>query len=195
MLPKEFFRDLPTIRTSRLILRKLTLDDARDMFAYASNPQMTWFTTWDTHKSIDDSRAFLLQAVGKYERGEPMDYGVVDAANDQLIGTCGIVNFSEQHQRGDLGYGIAVPYWCKGYMTEAARATVDMAFRMLPINRLQSCCNVNNVGSYRVMEKLGMTHEGTFRQFVRFRGESHDVRWYSLLRSDWDAQSAATRII
>ncbi|MBC8109018.1 MAG: GNAT family N-acetyltransferase [Anaerolineae bacterium] len=195
MFPKEFFRDLPTLRTSRLILRKLTLDDARDMFAYASNPLMTRFTTWEAHKSIDDSRAFLTQAVGKYERGEAMDYGVVAAANNQLIGTCGIVNYSEPHQRGDLGYGIAVPYWSKGHMTEAARAAVDMAFRMLPMNRLQSCCNVNNVGSARVMEKLGMTFEGTFRQYFKFRGESHDVRWYSLLRSEWEAQTAAGRIM
>jgi ribosomal-protein-alanine N-acetyltransferase len=156
---------------------------------------MTRFTTWDAHKSIDDSRAFLTQAVGKYDRGEAMDYGVVDAATNQLIGTCGIVNFSEQHQRGDLGYGVAVPYWCKGYMTEAARAAVDMAFRMLPLNRLQSCCNVDNVGSYRVMEKLGMTLEGTFRQYFRFRGTSSNVRWYSILRSEWEAQTAGARIM
>ncbi|CAN5444563.1 GNAT family protein [soil metagenome] len=195
MLTKDFFRDLPTLRTARLILRKLTVDDARDMFAYASNPQMTRFTTWDAHRSIDDSRAFLTQAAGKYERGDAMDWGVVDASSNHLVGTCGIVNFSEQHQRGDLGYGIAVPFWNQGYMTEAARAAVDAAFRMLPLNRLQSCCNVHNVGSSCVMEKLGMTFEGTFRKFFQRNGSTHDVKWYSLLRSEWDAQTAAARIM
>jgi RimJ/RimL family protein N-acetyltransferase len=105
---KDFFGDLPTLRTKRLVLRKLSLDDARDMFAYASNPQMTRFTTWDAHRSIDDSRAFLAQALNKYENGQAMDWGIVDAATNQVIGTCGLTNFSEQHQRGDLGYGIAV---------------------------------------------------------------------------------------
>jgi ribosomal-protein-alanine N-acetyltransferase len=195
MLQKDFFRDLPTLRTSRLILRKVSLSDARDMFAYASNPQMTRFTTWEAHQSVDDSRAFLTQAVNKYENGQPMDWGIVDAATSQLIGTCGLTNYSEQHKRGDLGYGIAVPYWNKGYMTEAARAAVDAAFRMLPMNRLQSCCNVHNIGSSRVMEKIGMTYEGTFRQFFRRQGETHDVKWYSLLRHEWDAQAAGSRII
>jgi [ribosomal protein S5]-alanine N-acetyltransferase len=195
MLAKDFFRDLPTMRTARLILRKVTLEDAGDMFAYASNPQMTRFTTWDAHKSIDDSRAFLTQAIGKYERGEAMDWAIVDASNNQMIGTCGITNFSEQHQRGDLGYGIAVPYWGKGYMTEAARAAIDTAFRMLPINRLQACCNLHNVGSARVMEKLGMAYEGTFRQFFQRNGTPYDVKWYSLLRAEWDAQTAAARIM
>jgi ribosomal-protein-alanine N-acetyltransferase len=192
---KDFFHDLPTMRTSRLILRKLSLHDADDMFAYASNVQMTRFTTWDAHESIAVSRAFLAQAVNKYENGQAMDWGIVDAATNQLIGTCGLTNFSEPHQRGDLGYGIAVPYWGKGYMTEAARAAIDATFRMLPMNRLQSCCNVNNVGSSRVMEKLGMTCEGTFRQYFRRRNETHDVKWYSLLRSEWEAQSASSRIM
>ena len=88
-----------------------------------------------------------------------------------------------------------MPYWGKGYMTEAGRAAVDMAFRMLPMNRLQSCCNVNNVGSSRVMEKLGMTSEDTFRQFFQRNGAAHDVKWFSLLRSEWDAQTASTRIM
>src|SRR5688572_16707527 len=133
MLAREFFRDLPTLRTSRLILRKLSLDDAQDLFAYASNPQMTRFTTWDAHRSIDDSRAFLAQAINKYDNGQAMDWAIVDAVAGPMIGTCGLTNYSEQHQRGDLGYGIAAPYWNKGYMTEAARAAIDCAFRMLPM--------------------------------------------------------------
>ena len=195
MLPKDFFRDLPTLHTSRLILRPLAADDAPDMFAYASNPQMTRFTTWDAHQSIDDSRAFLAQAINKYQNGLAMDWGIVDGATDQLIGTCGLTSYSEQHHRGDLGYGIAVPYWNKGYMTEAARAAIDCAFRMLPIMRLQSCCHVQNIGSSRVMGKLGMSHEGTFRQYFRFRDVPHDVKWFSLLREEWEAQAASSRIM
>jgi ribosomal-protein-alanine N-acetyltransferase len=80
-------------------------------------------------------------------------------------------------------------------MTEAARAVIDCAFRVLPMSRLQSCCHVENAGSSRVMEKLGMSYEGTFRQYFRFRDVPHDVKWYSLLRSEWEAQTAASRIM
>ena len=63
------------------------------------------------------------------------------------------------------------------------------------MNRLQGCCHIDNVGSARVMEKLGMTFEGIFRQYFKIRGGYHDLRYYSLLRSEWDAQTAAARII
>src|SRR3954447_11839091 len=89
MLPRDFFRDLPTIRTPRLILRKLSLDDAVDMFAYARDPAMTRYTTWSAHQSIGDSRAFLAEVVNKYEHGEPADFGMVLASTGRLIGTCG----------------------------------------------------------------------------------------------------------
>ena len=194
MTPAEYFRQLPMIRTSRLILRKLTMDDAADVFAYASNPIVTRFTTWDTHRSVEDSRAFISFALQRYEAGHAVGYGIVDAATNHVIGTCGIAGWSDQHERGDLAYAIAAPYWNKGYMTEAARAAVDHAFAALPMNRLQSCCHVDNIGSARVMEKLGMTFEGVLRQYFKIRNGYHDLRYYSLLRSEWE-RSQATAIL
>jgi ribosomal-protein-alanine N-acetyltransferase len=61
--------------------------------------------------------------------------------------------------------------------------------------RLQSCCHVENVGSYRVMEKLGMSFEGILRRYIKAGGRHHDVRFYSLLREEWDAHQASSRII
>lgn len=195
MSPRAFFGDLPTLRTERLILRKLSLDDAADMFAYAREPVMTRYTTWAAHRSIDDSRGFLAEVVNKYANGQPADFGIVLQSSGRLIGTCGIVVFNETHERGDLGYALSHEHWGRGYMTEAARAVIDAAFRSLPLMRVQSCCHVQNVGSYRVMEKLGMRFEGTFRRYFKIGGHYHDVRFYSLLRDEWDTQQAASRII
>lgn len=195
MSPREFFGDLPTIRTQRLILRKLIPDDAADLFAYARDPEMTRYTTWAAHQSIDDSRAFLAETVNNYTNGQPADFGIALQSSGRLIGTCGVVKLDDAHERGDLGYAIAREYWGRGYMTEAAQAVVDAAFRSLPMMRLQSCCHVENVGSYRVMEKLGMTFEGTFRRYFKIAGRYHDVRFYSLLRDEWDTRRASARII
>src|SRR6476620_4041397 len=165
MKASDFFSDLPTLRTTRLILRRLALDDAPDMFAYARDPAMTRHTTWAAHQTIDDSRGFLTEVMNKYEHGQPADFGIVLQSTGRLIGTCGIVKFDETHERGDLGYAIGAEHWGRGYMTEAAGAVIDAAFRALPMTRLQACCHVENVGSYRVMEKLGMSFEGIFRRY------------------------------
>jgi ribosomal-protein-alanine N-acetyltransferase len=196
MSPRDFFSDLPVIRTPRLILRKLSLEDAADMFAYARDPAMTRYTPWAAHQCIDDSRGFLTEVMNKYEHGQPADFGIVLQSTGRLIGTCGIVNFNDTHERGELGYAIGADHWGRGYMTEAAAAVVDAAFRALRMTRLQSCCNVENVGSYRVMEKLGMTFDGIFRRYFKIAGQYHDVRFYSLLRDEHDArQASSSRII
>lgn len=195
MTPRDFFRDLPTIRTPRLILRKLSLEDSADLFAYARDSTMTRYTTWAAHQNVDDARAFLTEVLNKYDHGQPADFGIVLQSTGRLIGTCGIVNFNDAHERGELGYALGAEYWGRGYMTEAADAVVDAAFRSLPMARLQSCCHVENVGSYRVMEKLGMSFEGILRRYIKAGGRHHDVRFYSLLREEWDAHQASSRII
>ena len=64
-----------------------------------------------------------------------------------------------------------------------------MAFRVVPMNRLQSVCHVDNIGSARVMEKLGMKFEGVLRQHFKINDKYHDLRYYSLLRHEWEAMA------
>ena len=71
------FADLPELETERLLLRRMRLDDAQDMFAYASDPEVTRYVLFDTHRSVEDSEAFLRFAVEGYERGDFGGWGVV----------------------------------------------------------------------------------------------------------------------
>jgi RimJ/RimL family protein N-acetyltransferase len=48
-----------TIQTARLILRPFVRGDAVDVFAYASNPNVSRYTTWQTHRTLADSEAFI----------------------------------------------------------------------------------------------------------------------------------------
>src|SRR3712207_9563548 len=73
----EVLKNLPTLETERLILRKLTLDDAKAVFAYASDPEVTHYVIWEMHRTIEDSTAFLELALGKYESGGEPDWGIV----------------------------------------------------------------------------------------------------------------------
>lgn len=70
---RQTFKNLPALETDRLILRKMSPGDAEDVFAYASDPEVSRYALWDTHRSIEDSRAFLELAVRKYEGGDEPD--------------------------------------------------------------------------------------------------------------------------
>lgn len=190
-----FFRRLPTLTTERLTLRPLRREDAADMFAYASDPEMAHYTLWEAHRTLADTRQFLTYTLACYERGEPASWGVVLTATGRLIGTCGFVGWNMNHRRGEIGYAIARALWGQGLATEAARAVVDFGFRATTVYRLQALCMVENTASARVMEKLGMHYEGILRGFMVHKGHPSDMKMYATLRNDWDerpSESAET---
>ena len=83
-------------------------------------------------------------------------------------------------------------YWGQAYMAEAVRAIVGFGFRELGMNRIQARCDVPNIGSARVMEKVGMAFEGVLRQQLFEKGTFRDIKIYSILRSEWAEQQRIT---
>jgi [ribosomal protein S5]-alanine N-acetyltransferase len=183
----DILANLPTIETDRLLLRKITLNDAQDMFEYASDPQVSEYTTWSTHASIEDTKYFLKSLIKMYKRRELVDWGIEHKADRKFIGTCGYVEWSMTHSRAEIGYALSSKYWNQGYMSEAVNAIMEFGFREMVLNRIEAKCKVNNIASARVMEKLGMQLEGILRQQLFVKGRYWDLKLYSILRDDFFA--------
>jgi ribosomal-protein-alanine N-acetyltransferase len=179
------FEDLPELETERLLLRKMRLDDARAMFAYASDPEVTRYVLFETHRSIEDSRAFLRYAEEGYERGDFGGWGLVLKDSGAFIGTCGVdVGYAPEHARAELGYVLSREHWGKGLVPEAVRAVIRFGFGRMELNRIQARCIAENTASARVMEKAGMTYEGTLREYQLIKGAYRDMKFYSILRRE-----------
>ncbi len=179
------FSDLPTLETERLVLRKLNLADAPDMFEFGSDPQVVQYTTWQVHSSIQDAQAFLRSVVERYAGGQVAPWGLVLKNESKLIGTCGFVTWLPNFARAEVGYALSRRYWGRGLMTEAVRAVVAFGFLTMQVNRLQAVCDVDNTASAHVLEKVGMTYEGTLREYGFAKGRFRNLRMYSILRSEW----------
>jgi len=89
-----------------------------------------------------------------------------------------------QHRTAELGYWIGVPYWRKGYATEASSAVVRYGFERLNLNRIFAHHFKRNPASGRVLQKIGMRHEGCLRQAVIKWGEYIDLEMYAILREE-----------
>ena len=179
------FEDLPELETERLLLRKMRLDDARAMFAYASDPEVTRYVLFETHRSIEDSEAFLRLAVEGYERGDFGGWGVVLKDSGAFVGTCGVdYGYAPEHARAELGYVLSREHWGKGLIPEAVRAVIRFGFGRMELNRIQARCMAENTASARVMEKAGMTYEGTLREHELIKGAYRDMKFYSILRRE-----------
>lgn len=182
---------MPEIRTERLLLRRPTLKDAKDLFAYARDPEVAKFITWKPHKSISDSKKAILWMDEQYAGGRAITWGLIHPENAQFIGTCGLVALYPKDERAELGYAMSREYWGKGYMTEAVRAVLTFGFETMKLNRIEAKTNLDNEVSFRLLEKVGMTYEGVLRQYTFCKGQHFDLKMYSLLRSEYEHRSGA----
>ncbi len=74
---KDIFTNLPTLETERLLLRKITVGDAQDMFQYGSDAEVSRYVTWDAHKTIEDTMEFIGFVLRRYESADLAPWGIV----------------------------------------------------------------------------------------------------------------------
>ncbi len=182
----SFFQEPPPLETPRLLLRRLRLSDARDLFEYASDPEVARHVLWQTHTSLSQSRAFLKEARRQYRSGFPGSFALVLKDSQKMIGTIGFMWINPEYHSCEVGYSLNRNYWNRGLMTEALRAVIAFAFNELRLNRVEAQHEVDNPASGRVMAKASMRYEGTLRQRIRNKGHYSDVAVYAILRRDFN---------
>jgi len=173
-----------TINTARLVLRQFSINDAEDMFIWASNPQVVKYLSYYPHKDIDETKQILKDWINKYKNPDEYNWAIV--FNDIVIGNISVVLKDDACYSCHLGWQIDVPYWNNGIMTETAGAVVDYLFDKVGYDRISSGHDTRNIGSGRVMEKIGMKLEGTFRRYCYQKdGSIGDKNCWAILKSDW----------
>ncbi|WAH93663.1 GNAT family protein [Streptococcus pneumoniae] len=145
------------IETERLVLRVRTVADAEDIFDYASLPEVAY----------------------------PAGYGIVVKGTDKIVGS---VDFNHRHEDDvlEIGYTLHPDYWGRGYVPEAARALIDLAFKDLGLHKIELTCFGYNLQSQRVAEKLSFTLEARIRDRKDAQGNCCDDLRYALLKSEWE---------
>lgn len=180
----------PVLTTERLILRKLTASDAAAVYAYARDPEVARYTSWQPHTSQADAEAYIAYELARYAAGKPATWAIEARATGRVLGGVGFVQEVAAHRKAEIGYVLARDAWGQGFMPEAVGAVLGFAFVELGLQRVEAYCKVGNAGSARVMEKANMAFEGLLRAYVWKDGRPHDVKMYSILAPDWRKQGA-----
>ena len=180
----ELFAALPELDTPRLTLRKMTMRDTDDVFAFSSDPEVARHCLWEAHRTKADSREYLRWIRRQYRLGLPSSWGIVLKDNGRLIGTIGFMWYAEDSNSAEVGYSLGSAWWHHGYATEALRAVLAFGFDRLGLHRIEAQYETDNPVSGRVMEKCGMRREGVLRGRVKNKGEYHDVVLCAALRDD-----------
>ena len=177
--------EFPTLKTDRLIIRPFELADAPTVQELAGDWELAYTTVNIPHPYEDGmAEKWISTHQEAFEEGKVLTLAVVNKSEGDLIGAIGL-HINQPHRSSEMGYWIGLPYWNQGYCTEAAWALLRHGFKALDLNRIQARHLTRNPASGRVMQKLGMQHEGTHRQAI-FRWEKYeDVEMYAILREDF----------
>ena len=176
------------IETERLVLRVRTVDDAVDIFDYASRQEVAYPAGFPPVKRLEDEIYYLEHILP--ERNEknnlPAGYGIVVKGTDKVIGS---VDFPRRHEDDvlEIGYILHPDYWGRGYVPEATRTLIDLGFKELGLHKIELTCFGYNVQSQRVAEKLGFTLEARIRNRKDAQGNRCDDLRYGLLNSEWES--------
>jgi RimJ/RimL family protein N-acetyltransferase len=177
----------PTLYTERLILRPHSLWDADDLQRLISDRDIASTISELSHPyTLEDAIEFLSKREEIYERTGSPHFAITHKDGDFIGGICLYVN--KKHEHGEIGYWIGKPYWGKGFCTEAARAVVKYGFEVLELNRIHATHMTRNPPSGRVMQKIGMIHEGRLRQDRKRWDKFEDMELYGILRNEYFAK-------
>jgi [ribosomal protein S5]-alanine N-acetyltransferase len=146
------------LETERLILRQFTEDDVEAVFAVIGDPvAMQYYPRTFTR---EDAAEWIERNLRRYGNDEYGLLAVVLKSSGEMIGDCGLSwQLADGEPVLELGYHLRRDHWDYGYATEAARATMDYAFRKLAVEKLVSLISAENKPSRRVAERNGMREE------------------------------------
>lgn len=173
------------IETKRLVLKRLTYDNKDDMYPYMSDPKTMYY-----ERGPHDTYS-LYETLGNVIPAQVM-YGIYKKEGNTFIGHLYLGDYGpKDFMEYMIGYILHPNYHSKGYCTEATKALMNYAFTSLHAHRVSAKCNPDNIPSWKVMEKVGMTKEGHIKQRVCFRYDTDGspVWWdeliYGITYDDW----------
>ena len=167
----------PVLETERLVLRAPRFEDARRVAALINDRRIAEKTTRIPHPyGIADADEWIGAVIAQSAESYLITF------HGDVIGVCGI----DMRDNGpEIGYWLGVPFWGRGYATEAAQAMIDHAFGDLGYEVLTAGARVSNPASRRVLEKCGFQWTGVGLYRIRAVNSSAPFDRFRLERSIW----------
>jgi len=147
------------LETERLVLRRLTVEDAEFILGLLNEPSFVRFIGDRGVRTMADAREYILKgAIGSYERHGFGMY-LTELKEDRTpLGICGLLR-RESLQDVDIGFALMPQFWARGYAYESASAVMAYGRSTLGLKRVVAVTTPDNHGSLRVLGKLGMRFE------------------------------------
>lgn len=173
------------LRGPHLTLRYAARRDAPVLLDLASDPAVTRFFSWGPYTSVEQPEDYIAGLADKRERGELLDFLIVDAT-DGPIGVTGLSELSPRNRHATVGSWFGHRWWGSGANRESKAMMAALAFEHLGLDRLTAWANTRNGRSQVALERVGFRREGVLAGWHRHGDVVHDVVVFGMLRAAWE---------
>tara|TARA_R110001592_G_scaffold36070_8_gene121902 strand:+ start:1433 stop:1975 length:543 start_codon:yes stop_codon:yes gene_type:complete len=174
------------LQSTRLDLHLLSLADIEEVHALHSSPEVDKFNTLGIPKNIVHTQSIIEPWVSEHQKLDAKQYTFTIRAKETngFVGLIALKLGSLKFENGEVWFKLSPNMWGKGYCTEALKLVLAFGFDELKLHRIEAGCAVDNVGSARVLEKVGMTKEGRKRKVLPLKTGWSDNFEYAILDAD-----------
>jgi ribosomal-protein-alanine N-acetyltransferase len=177
------FNPFPELTTDRLLLRRITVGDAPELFFLRSNEQVLEFIDKEPAMNEDEVKAFIEIVNLDIDANQGIIWGIALKENTSvLIGNICFWHLQPQHYRAEIGYALHPAYWRKGIMKEAVWSVLDFGFNQMKLHSIEARISAGNTASAAILESTGFVKEGYLKEDVCFKGKFYDTVIYSKLQ-------------
>jgi RimJ/RimL family protein N-acetyltransferase len=173
--------------TARLTLRPLEMSDWPALYAFTSDAEVQRYVSGAPLSEMETRNLIMLLRDWEQERpSRARPFAFVHTADNLVIGFGGLYwTKGQERWQAELGYTLHRGWWRQGYASEAAEALLRFGFTELRLHRIFAECHPDNVGSARVMQRLGMRYEGCLREVEWTASGWWDMLHYAILDHEW----------
>lgn len=166
------------LETERLILRKITINDAEQAFEnWTNDPKTTRYLSWNPHKKIEVTKKVFLDWISQYNSKTFYQWVVEIKSTKQIIGTIGVINKEIEYKTAEVGYCYGSKFWNNGYGTEALKCVINFLINDVGFELIEAKHMSSNPASGKIMEKAGMKYETTLKNRVIDKITGERVNW------------------
>jgi ribosomal-protein-alanine N-acetyltransferase len=171
-------------------LRYARASDAPALLELGADPEVTRFFSWGPYRAIDEPAAYIDALTGERERGERLDFLIVDPRQGP-VGVTGLTEFNRRDRRAVVGTWLGRAWWGSGANAASKALIARLAFAELGLERLGAYADLDNPRSHAALARLGFHKEGVLRRWHRHGELVHDVIVYSWLKDEWERSPLA----
>jgi [ribosomal protein S5]-alanine N-acetyltransferase len=179
------FTPFPELSTDRLLLRRITVKDAPELFFLRSDPAILQFLGKEPAKTIQEVIDFLALIDQNIDNNESILWGIaLKEDTSKIIGTICYWNITKENYRSEIGYALVPAWWRKGVMKEAINKVLEYGFDTMKLHSIEARLSPGNIGSSAVLESTGFVKEGYFKDNFFYDGKFEDTLVYSRLQQN-----------